>query len=192
MKSTHGSIGETAWWECRGVVGILPLGVFGLLAALGGCSENYDDGPNKRDEVFRSACVKAVNEFRATKGLPAYARWTSAESCTDEEANLDKKSGRAHGSFGRCQERAQNACPGWNTAGLRDCLQSMWDEKNQAGCSGCDDCADRPSRSCSNCDFYGSETGDTCGHYVNMSAKYLSKVSCGAASDGTWLIFNFQ
>jgi hypothetical protein len=68
----------------------------------------------------------------------------------------------------------------------------MWGEKDQAGCSGCDACADAYNPSCPGCDFYGDQTGDTCGHYVNMSAKYFTRVACGFSSAGGWATIDFD
>ncbi len=72
------------------------------------------------------------------------------------------------------------------------CLDSMWAEKDQAGCAGCDACADAYDPSCPSCDFYGSTSGDVCGHYVNMSAKYVTRVACGFSSEGGWDAINFD
>jgi hypothetical protein len=139
----------------------------------------------------RQACVDKINELRATKGLAPYDRWTAAESCADQQATSDEQSGNAHGSFGDCGESAQNECLGGG-GDIAGCLDSMWDEKNQNGCSGCDACADGYNPDCPNCDFYGDSTGDVCGHYVNMSAKYLSRVACGFSSAGGWATIDFD
>ena len=45
---------------------------------------------------------------------------------------------------------------------------------------------------CPGCDFYGQATGDTCGHYVNMSAKYVTRVACGFSAEGGWDAINFD
>ncbi len=53
---------------------------------------------------------------------------------------------KAHGAWGSgkymCNGAGQNECLGAGVAGIEGCLDSMWGEKNQAGCSGCDACAD--------------------------------------------------
>ena len=147
-------------------------------------------------EAARVACVDKINALRTTKGLPALARWTEAETCVDQQATEDEKSGMAHGAWigGKylCNGSGQNECLGAGSAGIEGCLDSMWGEKDQAGCAGCDACADAYNPSCPNCDFYGKNTGDVCGHYVNMSAKYFTKVACGFSSLGGWDAINFQ
>jgi hypothetical protein len=68
----------------------------------------------------------------------------------------------------------------------------MWSEKDQPGCSGCDACADAYDPNCPDCDFYGNQTGDVCGHYVNMSAKYFHQAACGFSSLGGWAAIDFR
>ena len=146
-------------------------------------------------EAARAACVDHINELRATKGRPAYTRWGSAESCVDGEATSDEMTGTPHGAFNSgmtCGASGQNECLGAGVAGIIGCLDSMWAEKDQAGCSGCDACADAYDPNCPNCDFYGSTTGDVCGHYVNMSANYFTMVACGFSSLGGWDAINFR
>lgn len=46
-------------------------------------------------------CVDAINEYRASLGLPAYARWTAGEACAARQA--DQQIG-----LGSCSESAQN------------------------------------------------------------------------------------
>ena len=113
-------------------------------------------------------CVATINEYRATKGLPPYTRWTDAETCTDGESQSDATTLRAHGAFGKCGEFAQNECPGWpSPAGtmIPKCLESMWAE------------------------------GPGGGHYEAMSSTKYTKVACGfgTASDGSiWAAQNFH
>lgn len=139
----------------------------------------------------REICVAKINELRATEGLPAYGRWGDAEQCSDDGATSDEQSGTPHGAFGMCGESAQNECLGHGPSGIAACLEQMWAEKDQAGCAGCGDCHDSPG-GCANCDFSGSQTGDVCGHYVNMSARYFSEVACGFSSLGGWDVQNFR
>ncbi len=97
-------------------------------------------------------CVDEINRYRATKALPALARWTDGEPCAVTEARDDSQSGKAHGTFGRCQERSQNACPGWpGKPGevLDGCLRMMWNE------------------------------GPGGGHYENMIDTKVTRVACG-------------
>jgi hypothetical protein len=144
----------------------------------------------------RQICVDKINALRATKGLPAYQRWASAEACVDQQATADETSGKAHGAWisgtYACNGSGQNECLGAGVAGIESCLDSMWHEKDQAGCAGCDACADAYNPSCPNCDFYGQTTGDVCGHYINMSAKYFTMAACGFSSLGGWDAINFK
>jgi hypothetical protein len=148
------------------------------------------------NEAAREACVAKINSLRTTKGLPALARWTEVETCVDQQATADEMSNTAHGAWGSgqytCNGSGQNECLGAGVAGIEGCLDSMWGEKDQPGCSGCDACADAYNPSCPNCDFYGNTTGNVCGHYINMSAKYFTKVACGFSSIGGWDAINFQ
>jgi hypothetical protein len=148
------------------------------------------------NEAARVACVGKINALRLTKGLPPLARWTEVETCVDQQATEDEMSGMAHGAWGSgkymCNGSGQNECLGAGAAGIEGCLDSMWAEKDQGGCTGCDACADAYNPSCPNCDFYGKNTGDVCGHYINMSAKYFTKVACGFSSLGGWDAINFQ
>jgi len=185
--------------------------VVGVVVCLGamfvaGCSDGSgtsgqgggggDTGGSDPFEANRQACVDKINELRATKSLPPLARWKEAESCVDQQASEDAKSGSAHGAWisGKysCNGNGQNECPGWGADGIVSCLESMWSEKDQAACAGCDACADGYDPNCPNCDFYGSASGMTCGHYVNMSAKYMTKVACGFSSEGGWDAINFD
>jgi hypothetical protein len=118
-------------------------------------------------------CVDTINAYRKTMNLAPYARWKSAEPCSNDEAAKDGVSGQAHGAFGSCGEHAQNECPGWPGPPyslLDGCLQQMWNEG--------------PG------DFYGGH-----GHYINMSSTQYSQVACGfaKAADGSWwAVQNFQ
>jgi hypothetical protein len=115
-----------------------------------------------------SICVATINEYRKTKGLPPYAAWTEGETCADGEAKSDASTGKAHGAFGKCQEFAQNECPGW--AGPADtmipqCLKAMWGE------------------------------GPGGGHYEAMASKKYTKVACGfsaATGSAIWSVQNFR
>ncbi|WP_437951811.1 CAP domain-containing protein [Sorangium sp. So ce296] len=118
-------------------------------------------------------CVDTINQHRATLGLPPLARWTEAESCSDEESESDGNTGQAHGAFGACDERAQNECPGWNgppESMIVPCLQLMWDEGP-------------------------GEDFNKHGHYINMSNTAYTKVACGFHTfpDGSvWAVQNFR
>jgi hypothetical protein len=141
-------------------------------------------------------CVDTINHFRATRGLPAYTRWTSNEACVDGEAQTDSGQMTAHYAFEHgqsCGSNAQNECPGWSTDplngnGIAACLQQMWNEKDQAGCAGCDTC-DFPYQNCTNCDFDGTTV---CGHYLNMKSGVLSTVACGFYDTTGWYAQDFK
>lgn len=113
-------------------------------------------------------CVATINEYRKTKGLAPYARWTDAEACTDGESQSDATTLKGHGAFGKCGEFAQNECPGWpGPAGtmIPKCLKSMWAE------------------------------GPGGGHYEAMASTKYTKVACGfgTAKDGSiWSAQNFR
>lgn len=152
------------------------------------------DGGGSSDPLAeaRQICLDEINRLRATRGLPAYAPWTEAQTCVDGQATSDEASGTPHGTFGTCGENAQNECLGGGAAGIVSCLGRMWAEREQAGCAGCDACADAYNPSCPSCDFFGSTTGDVCGHYVNMSARYFTEVACGFSSGGGWATQSFH
>lgn len=120
------------------------------------------------------SCVAHINALRASIGLDALARWSDAESCADSEAESDSGSGQAHGAFGRCNESAQNECPGWGAmtgAGgiVPGCLDMMW--------------AEGP----------GPYSGH--GHYVNMTNPAYTKVACGfhvTSGGAIWAVQDFR
>jgi hypothetical protein len=128
--------------------------------------------PDDPYEQARQLCVDTINMYRATLGLPPYARWTDAESCADAEALADGQSNTPHGTFGMCGEWAQNECPGWPSPpeqSLPGCLAQMW--------------AEGPGE-----DF------NLHGHYINMSSEQYTRVACGFADVGgkMWMVQNFQ
>jgi hypothetical protein len=123
-------------------------------------------------ESYRQACVDKINEYRATLSLPAYQRWTSAESCADGEAKSDSETGQAHGAFPACGEFAQNECPGYPSldSTVTTCLAQMW--------------AEGPGT-----DFSKH------GHYINMSSTSYSMVACGfyvTPSGSVWAVQDFK
>jgi len=148
------------------------------LAMVSGCSEDpssldtrQTSGTSATSGDPNSAaavCVDTINQYRAMKGLAAYARWTETETCADSEAGSDATTTRAHGAFGKCGEVAQNECPGWPgppAMMIPQCLQAMWAE------------------------------GPGGGHYEAMSSRLYTKVSCGfgTAADGSiWAVQNFH
>ncbi len=151
----------------------LPLA---LVAALCGCDDSGESWSPDGDSsdplnAWRQACVNRINDYRSGIGLPAYARWTDAEYCSDSEAQSDSETDDPHGAFGQCGESAQNECPGWPSYQdiIDGCLQMMWDEG--------------PG------DFAGH------GHYLNMSSTSYTRASCGfyeTADGSVWSVQNFQ
>lgn len=101
-------------------------------------------------------CVDTINRYRATKGLGPLSRWVEGEPCAAGQAATDSRTQKAHGSFGSCQEHAQNACPNWPGPAdqmIDRCLQAMWNE--------------------------GPGQGSAHGHYNNMVDTRSTKVACG-------------
>ena len=120
------------------------------------------------DGSAADVCVATINQYRATKGLQALARWSATETCADSQAASDGSTKAAHGAFGKCGEVAQNECPGWPgppATMIPKCLDAMWGE------------------------------GPGGGHYEAMSSRLYTKVSCGfgTAPDGAiWAVQNFH
>jgi hypothetical protein len=89
--------------------------------------------PNAGDPFGRARqiCVDRINSYRARLSRAPVARDPSGEPCADEQSRLDGRSNTAHGTFGRCQERAQNACPNYPgplEESLVRCLDQMFAE----------------------------------------------------------------
>ena len=116
--------------------------------------------------------MDTINRYRATKGLVPLARWVDAETCAAGEAGEDARTQRAHGSFGTCQEHAQNACPNWPGPAdqmIDRCLLAMWNE--------------------------GPGSGSEHGHYNNMVDTRSTRVACGVhtMADGRlWAVQDFR
>ncbi len=117
-------------------------------------------------------CVDTINRYRASKQLAPLARWSDGEACTVGESAEDARTQRPHGSFGRCREMGQNACPNWPGPAdqMHDrCLQDMWNE--------------------------GPGEFPAHGHYMNMASPKFTQVACGVhqMADGKlWAIQNFR
>lgn len=160
----------------------------------GGASSSGGDPVDPTDAfaAYRVRCVNKINALRATKGLAPYGTWTGVEACVDQQATSDQMTGNPHGAWGQggaCNGNAQNECLGGAPEGIESCLDRMWAEKLDPACTGCDACAGSPQgQNCPNCTF------NVCGHYVNMSAEYLSEVACGfsTAGNGGWAVQNFH
>lgn len=139
-------------------------------ASNGSSSGDTMSGEIERSGISGNAaeiCVATINEYRKSKGLPPYARWTENEPCSDQQAASDGKTSDPHGAFGTCEERAQNECPGWSGPAetmISDCLKAMWGE------------------------------GPGGGHYEAMASTRYTKVACGFANGegGIWSVQNFR
>ena len=157
------------------------LAAFGMLSACGSDSSGTGAGPRRADfskaHALDTFCVETINAFRATEDLAPMALWNDSAACLARQAATDAASGDAHGSFGRCTERAQNTCPGWPSdtspasqrTVLRSCVQMMWDEGP------------------------GSDFSKH-GHYLNMVNPAHTKVGCGfhLARGSLWINMNFR
>lgn len=140
-----------------------------LAAACGGSGAHTASS----DPSAAQACVDRINALRATKGLPALARWTAAEGCADSQAQSDSESGKAHGAVGACGERGQNECWATGMGGpaemISGCLEDMWAE--------------------------GPGTGIAHGHYNNMVSTAYAEVACGfhvTSSGEVWAVQDFN
>jgi hypothetical protein len=138
----------------------------------GGGGGSSSSGSGSGGSSPEQICVDTINMYRATLKLPAYTRWTSAESCADGQASSDSQSGTAHGAFGACGESAQDECPGWPgppASMITSCLAQMWAE--------------------------GPGPFAQHGHYDNMSSTSYTQVACGftTLSDGSvWAAQDFK
>ena len=120
------------------------------------------------DTSAAQICVDTINKFRATQNLPALARWTDIEACSDSEAKSDGTSNTPHGAFPKCGESSQNECPGWPGPAdqmIPKCLEAMWSQ------------------------------GPGEGHHDNMASTKWKKVACGfytTPAGKVWSVQNFQ
>ncbi|MEO8877429.1 MAG: hypothetical protein ABI461_17675 [Polyangiaceae bacterium] len=150
----------------------------------------------------RTACINEINRLRATQGHAALTLWAGAtiDTCVDQQATSDEAADSPHQAWLKkpaavCDGNAQDECEGQGVtaAGVVECLDSMWAEKDKPHCSGCAACTTKYTPNCASCDYSGA-MGYECGHYVNMSADWLHKVDCGfsTASGGDWSTQNFS
>jgi hypothetical protein len=162
----------------------------------GNITVTSDDGFS----AARTACINEINRLRATQSLPPYAivNTDSINMCVDAQATSDMASGMAHMAWiaaegSACDGNGQDECEGYGTdaAAIVQCLDDMWNEKNQPNCTGCVGCT-AFGGACAGCDFSG-QNGPECGHYVNMSATYFASVACGfsATANQGWATQNF-
>jgi hypothetical protein len=120
--------------------------------------------PTQRDDSVAQLCVDEINRYRASIGRPPVERLREKEACADEQARDDAHAARAHATFGRCAEGAQNECPGWGGPAdpmIKGCLKMMWDE------------------------------GPGGGHYENMAGG-AKQVSCGFFTNEMGEIWSVQ
>lgn len=161
---------------------ILCTSLAALAITLIGCGADDSTSSPKAPPLLLSAsldsfCVRSINTYRSTLSLPALQIWSDSQSCFARQARDDAASGKAHSHFGACTERAQNTCPGWNSADndsarrivLGSCLRSMWNEGP------------------------GSDYSKH-GHYINMTNTSYTKVGCGFhQGDGSlWVNMDFR
>ena len=122
--------------------------------------------PMDRFGSARRACVDKTNALRARTGQRALAQRADAEPCADGQAVAHAQAARAHATFGRCGETAQNECPSWPGAPeavVASCLDSMYAE------------------------------GPAGGHHRNLVDPRKSGVACGftTTADGRlWMVQN--
>ena len=132
-----------------------------LLAACGG-GRPYD--------ALSEGCVEHINALRASVGLGPLSRWKDDESCADSQAESDSETGEAHGAYGRCEQAAQNECPGWRSMTgpngiVPGCLDMMWNE------------------------------GPGGGHHDAMAGTGFTKVACGfhqTSSGAVWAVQDYR
>lgn len=141
----------------------------------------------------RTACINEINRLRAMQSLSPYAivNDPTINACVDMQATSDETNGTPHGAWmaaegSACDGNGQDECEGYgvDASGIVSCLDAMWDEQNKPECSGCVGCM-QFGGACANCDF------SSCGHYVNMSSTFFTKVACGFSAKGGWAAQNF-
>jgi hypothetical protein len=128
------------------------------------------DDANDPLAAARIECVKTINMYRTTLGVPALKRWCGNAACEDKQGTQDFMANKAHSAFGQCKENAQDECPGWPDtplASIDGCLKQMWAEG-----PGPANCAADPA-------CYQMH-----GHYLNMSSTKYTMVECGFSEVG--------
>lgn len=163
--------------------------ILAVISSLFGCGDDSSAKANYSDNNWKEYCVEAINKYRATENLPAYAfADESRQSCTDKQSAKDLSTNKAHGHFGDCGEHGQNSAPNVTLAYYANdnaiidyYLEMMWNEKKliESGERDPDNNKDFPA----------------IGHYLNMSSKRFTSASCGFAksNDGEsgWININF-
>lgn len=142
----------------------------------------HDAGTDELD-ALRQACLDTINMYRATKSLaPMMRASASSEACSDDGAELDSTTNKAHASAAkgaipcRTSAVAQNSCPNRSVragstlaATMKECLAQMWAEGEPPG--GVKACTDAYFAGDTDC-FLAH------GHYINMTSSN-PLVSCG-------------
>jgi uncharacterized protein YkwD len=128
--------------------------------------------PSDPHAAARQRCIDVTNQYRAQVGVtPLTPAPASQQSCASAQAARDAQLGQPHGSFGQCNENAQNECPSFSgtpEAAVEACLKLMFDE--------------------------GPGEGPAHGHYNNMTRPSYGQVACGfsVTADGkVWIVQNF-
>jgi uncharacterized protein YkwD len=150
------------------LVSLLVVACSSSATGTGGADSGTTPPPGPGGSSAEQTCVDTINQYRASLGLPAYTRWSSEETCADDQAKSDSMTGSAHGAFTQCGEFAQNECPGWPgppAQMITQCLAAMWME------------------------------GPGGGHYENMRSSMYTQVACGfyTLPDGSvWAVQDFK
>ena len=113
-----------------GAGGHVATGGHGASGGLGG-GTTTTSSTGGSGQVPHEECVNLINERRATLPVPAYERWTAAESCSDDQVAEEMASGTPNSLFGQCGEANTTTCmmsADSMVAALPDCLDMMWSE----------------------------------------------------------------
>ncbi|MFO0569984.1 MAG: hypothetical protein U0263_30335 [Polyangiaceae bacterium] len=172
-------------------------GAGGTSASGGTASGGGGAGGTSSDplEAARQACIDHINQLRAGKGRAAYQRWTSAESCVDDQATYDSSHG-PHAAFvggNSCSAYGQGECPGSGPEQVTSCIDLMWAEKDQAICANCDACPslnDGFAGKCPGCQV--TTSNPTCGHYLALVSPGFKQAACGFSSAGPYTAIDYQ
>jgi len=138
--------------------------------------------PPTTGDIYQD-CVDRINQFLTQCAcLPALTRRTDGEACANQMAEYDASKNVAHSGYTDAictPSGSQNECPGYSsvTQVIGMCMQQMWDE------------GPPPTTPCTGTCY------ETHGHYINMTAKTVTKVACGfytTAAGKVWAVQNFS
>lgn len=161
----------------------------------GGPTGGSGGTPSDPLEAARVACLEHTNQLRAGKGRAPYQRWTSAESCVDDQATYDSTHG-PHAAFiagNTCGAFGQGECPGQGPQSVTSCIDLMWAEKDQAICANCDACPslnDGFAGKCPGCQV--TTSNPTCGHYLALVSPAFTRMACGFSTGSPYTAFDYQ